>query len=232
MTVLLSSVDASESARQISAVTGAEWGCLVESMLTHDPERTWNTRIKGVFLSAIQSVEREALNNHTFARAVVNAASLALETPVPTSHGTPSLMFTVVVARQGEWLISNLGANLIFHFTKHGVRLACMPHSALDQLGSNQGDAAEWRRLGGTYLPTALATAHAEWSDKLRTLRIRPDTGDWLLVAPHSLAGHDVLARQKPPRALPDIQELVELLARPYANYTRTWLAATTQASN
>ncbi len=134
-------------------------------------------------------------------------------------------MFTVLVESQSEWWVYNVGPNLVFQIGAR-TRIAVPPHSALERLTSGGDVAQEWRKVGAAFMPTLVAGQTGEWESDLRSARITPGGGDWILVAAHSEAGHEVLRRDSPPRSRADVESIVEMLAKPYANYPRTWIAA------
>jgi hypothetical protein len=228
MTAIVSSIDPSETSRHILSVARKGWGSLAESTLSHDPGRLWNGWLKVRFFDSLETIDRGVSHIDAARSVVVDAARHALSLDVPEAHGIPALTFTVVVLARGAWWVFNLGPNLVLHLGLHGSKIACPPHSALEHLSGSQQDAAEWRELGGVYLPTALATASNDWEEKLRAVQIEPQSGDCLLVAPHSMGGREVLIHRPVPGARADLDPVVEMLGQPYANYPRTWVAALT----
>jgi hypothetical protein len=219
-------VDPAYHTKTVLAVSMGSWGAVAESHLQYDPGSLWNTWLITRFFDRLSLRLAHGTTNIEQGKAgVAEAAQHALALDVPSEHGVPYLVFSVLIESQSEWWAYNVGPNLILHFSNSRTSIAVPPHSALERLKAG-GNVEEWRELGAAYLPTLVAARTGDWVRDLRFAQITPQAGDWLLVAAHSVAGHDVLKLGSRPTSRADVEGFVEMLAKPYANYPRTWVAA------
>jgi hypothetical protein len=223
----LACIDPTYQTKKVLALSMGSWGAVAESHLQYDPGSFWNTWLITRFFDGLSLRLAHGIPNIEEGRsAVVEAARHALALSVPSEHGVPYLMFSVLIESRSEWWVYNVGPNLIFHLGKGRTRIVIPPHSALERLKDEGRIVEEWRELGTAHLATLVAAQTSGWETDVRFARITPQAGDWLLVAAHSVAGHGVLKLDSPPTSRTDLEGIVEMLAKPYANYPRTWVAA------
>jgi len=197
---------------------------MAESSLVYDPRAMWNTWLMTRFFDGLRRDPLQAVGNlEEGADVVRRAARDALQLAVPSEHGIPSLMFTVVLDRGVEAWVYNLGIHLVLHLGHDRTNLAVWPHSLLGEKIAKGGRFTERDDAGGS-VPTFVAADGKPWEPEVRCTRVALRPGEWILATPPSIAAYE-LRLDHPPRDSEELQGVVETLAKPYAEYTRTWIA-------
>ncbi len=220
---IVTAIDHTRTARTVLAFGEGRWGAMAESSLVYDPRLMWNTWLMTHFFDALRRDLRETRDIDEGLEVVRRAARDALTLEVPSEHGIPSLMFSVVLDRGAEAWVYNLGIHLVLRLGDKGTEFAVWPHSLLGQKAEKGHKVTERDDPGGS-VPTFLAASGNLWEPEVRCARVALAAGEWILVAPPSIAAYG-LGLECPPRDREELQAVVEMLAKPYAQYTRTWVA-------
>jgi hypothetical protein len=221
---IFAAIEHTHTTRKILAVRQGSWAALAESSLVYDPRSMWNTWLVTRFFDGLGRDLRQAMGNiEEGVDVVCRAARDALTLEVPSEHGIPSLMFSVVLDRGAEAWVYNLGIHLVLRLGHERTDLAVWPHSLLGERIAKGHHATERDDPGGS-VPTVVATSGKPWESEVRYARVAVGPGEWILIAPPSIAAYD-LSLDHPPRNPEELQGVVDMLAKPYAQYTRTWVA-------
>ena len=132
------------------------------------------------------------------------------------------MTFTVLLQRDPGWWLFNLGPNLVLHVTPSKLSQLLVPHSGTQQAIEKGISREKAMDLAGSI--TAAVVPGVDFESQIRFASAQLQPGEWLLVAPESKGILDVRPPGHPV-ALGDIQRMIDQLAAPYAQFTRSWLA-------
>ena len=221
---LLFANDTGSGTRKALAFSGGRIGALGESNLTHDPGLVWNTRLVSTLFDALSTREPRVHDLDSGRAVVVESVDEALKLDVPPAHGQPYLTFTVIIERDGAWFVYSVGANVVLHLSHAGSKLAVAPHSQLGRSGAPGSQNAPGHDAAAL-VETLVAGRGGEWKADIRSAPVVSGRGECLLAAPPSVAAY---GRESfgPAHDRAAIEQVIEELAKPYAQYRRTWVAA------
>lgn len=220
---ILTAIDHTHTTRKILAMGEGSWAAMAESHLVYDPRFMWNTWLITRFFDALKA-ELEGADSIELGRdGVLRAVKHALQLQVPSGHGAKYLTFSVLLGRQAGWWVYNLGTNLVLHLSEGAGRIVVPPHSALEQRRLEGGPMSE-RDWHAVTIPTVLADEGTQWEGAIQSAQVTMKSGEWLLATPASEAGYTLQLDQMPDDQS-DLERVIDKLAKPFAVYSRTWLA-------
>jgi hypothetical protein len=158
-------------------------------------------------------------------QAVASAARHAVEADaefLDSRRGYFTFVSAVLDAESCE--VYALGPYFILHIGEGEVREVVAPQSGASDLVAAGTPRSKALEVAGVTTCKAVIPGGEDFEPHIRVAKIDLRGGEWLLVTPESKGLLD-LALEKQPETLDDIRDIIEVLARPYASFGRSWLA-------
>lgn len=196
-----------------------------EPLITHDPGLLRSRTLAENFFTRLKvRLSEEMSCSESECRAwIAQAATESVHLDVAFEKEKNGFMtFTVLFQRDPGWWLFNLGPNLVLHVTPSELSQILVPHSGTQQLIEKGISREQAMAVAGAI--TAAVVPGVEFESQIRFASAQLQPGEWLLVAPESKGVLDVRPPGRPV-TLEDIQRMIDQLAAPYAQFTRSWLA-------